>query len=1194
MTPTMKRKGILRNIPLICYMLSLILLLFSITWRSGRDEAGRVTERFEQRLAERMAILDQHILRVVETEEGEWPDMSNLPEDMVIYRYVNDSLQSWGHQFNIINDDISSKLVFHRMTNLRNSIISPLSQIREEMSYQNIGPKWYVTKAVKGNRNDRILAGIEIKNTLIEDIMRNENGVNPALDLPVSYSIMPLNYSGGSEISLYDVPLFKIIAETGYSSEFQSHSIFKWAALILSAFATILLLVTRRKFKVFFIVSASACVLMGLAYVWSQRLNESLNIFSPTLYADGQYMNSLGILILTNSFITMMVVSFYLMRNRFVALARSKKNCSRIVLSAYGIFLIASVIAIIIYTHSTLRSLILNSSVPLELYRYNISLGYASIIYLSYTGLLFCILLQLQSLIPVTWRLFRFRANLLTRTGIVCFAIICSMYFTVTSSTLGFRKEQDRTLVWSNRLAVDRNLAIEIQLRSTEEKIANDQLISALSMLDNTSGMLQNRIAEYYLNRMRQDNIISVAVIKEDDRNGIDYFNNVMRTGTPISEGSRFMFMTDGNGRSSYAGTFFFWNEEHGLVRMLLTIEPHSNREDRGYYSILGRFSKPGEINIPQYYSYAKYIDDRLVFYKGTYPYPTVSRHIDKAELEQHGTQSIRIKNHVHFMNLVSDNEMIVISRKQTNPMTFFTSFSYLAMLIAFALIGFTGKRKNKNVFKRNYYRTRINVILFTTSSLILLSMTIISIIFVYKRNDDNMRNMMSSKISTVQALTETRFRHAETWRDLTEQDIIAALENIAHTTKSDITLYNPDGKVFHSTTPEVFEKQILGSRVNEDAYQNIRYMNQRFFIHKEKLADYSYWMLYAPIFNEDREMLAIISTPYTGSSYNFRREAVTHAALIINLFLLLLIASLLYSTREVNQMFTPLIEMGQKMNRTDIHNLEYIIYKREDEISSLVDAYNRMVQDLSESTQKLAAAERDKAWSEMARQVAHEIKNPLTPIKLEIQRLIRLKQKGNPAWEERFDKVSDVVLEHIDILTDTANEFSTFAKLYSEEPVLMDLDKTLQEQLLIFDNKENIRITYIGMSDAFVMAPKPQLIRVFVNLITNAIQAVEIHQKEVAGHDGELPEGRIMICLRNSMKEGYYDIVVDDNGPGVKEENQSRLFTPNFTTKSGGTGLGLAICRNIITKCEGEIIYQKSFALGGASFMVTLPKHSV
>jgi nitrogen fixation/metabolism regulation signal transduction histidine kinase len=550
------------------------------------------------------------------------------------------------------------------------------------------------------------------------------------------------------------------------------------------------------------------------------------------------------------------------------------------------------------------------------------------------------------------------------------------------------------------------------------------------------------------------------------------------------------------------------------------------------------------------------------------------------------------MKDNVHFLNMVSENEVIVISRKQRSATAYFTSFSYLFLMIYAILFLFVRQENKKQIFKKNFFRKRINTILFTSSLLILASMAVISVLFVYKRNEANMYDLMSTKINTIQALMETRVRQASSWQDLLHPDIISSLENIGNTTKSDITLYTPEGKVFHSTNPEVFEKQILGSRINEDAYKNIRYMHQRFFIHREKITDYRYWMLYAPVFNDNRQMIGIISTPYTDRNYDFRREAFSHAALLINLFLLLLIASLLLSTRELNRIFSPLVEMGKKMDKTDIHNPEYIIYKREDEISTIVDAYNRMQEDLAASTKMLASAERDKAWSEMARQVAHEIKNPLTPIKLEIQRLIRLKQKGNPAWEEKFDKVADVVLEHIDILTDTANEFSTFAKLYSEEPVLINLDKILKEQLLIFDNKENVKISYIGLEDAYVMAPKPQLIRVFVNLITNAIQAVEIHQKELMENEGELISGKIFIGLRNSTKDGYYDIVFDDNGAGVKEENLDKLFTPNFTTKTGGTGLGLAISRNIITKCEGEISYRKSYALGGASFTVTLPKH--
>jgi len=452
------------------------------------------------------------------------------------------------------------------------------------------------------------------------------------------------------------------------------------------------------------------------------------------------------------------------------------------------------------------------------------------------------------------------------------------------------------------------------------------------------------------------------------------------------------------------------------------------------------------------------------------------------------------------------------------------------------------------------------------------------------------MRNLMSSRITTVQALIERQTRTSDHWQSLNTPEFSTLLENIGSTTKSDITMYTPGGSVFMSTTPEVFEQLVLGSRINHEAYFNIYDQHQRYFIHREKIVSFKYWAMYAPIFNDSGKIVAIIGVPYTDRNFNFEREAFFHAALIINLFILLLMASLLFSTREVNSLFSPLVEMGKKMNVADIHDLQTISYNREDEISSLVEAYNRMVRDLSESTRLLAQAERDKAWSQMARQVAHEIKNPLTPIKLQLQWIIRLKEKNNPAWEEKFNEVSKVILEHIDILTDTANEFSTFAKLYSEEPVLMDLDLVLKDQLKIFDNRDDVRFSYIGMEKAYVKAPKPQLIRVFVNLLTNAVQAVEMQHKD----DGGATEGRIRIFLRNSTRDGYYDIVVDDNGPGVKEENLDRLFTPNFTTKSSGTGLGLAICRNIVEKCEGEIRYQKSYSLGGASFIVTLPAHKV
>ena len=1177
-----------KRLPFTALILALILFVLSLANNNAVSNTDKVAVETASRIEKRLTALEGHIQTALDTDRKELILPEGMPEDMVIYRYINDSLQSWSNQFSIINDNISSLLVFQRLTDRRSQIVSPLTDVTDEISYLNLGPKWYLVKSVSGAGGQKVIAGLEIKNTLIDDARRNENGVNPHLKLPGKYSVLPLTHSGGSAVEIDGKPLFKILYDSSQATPFFDNSMLRWVAVILFAFAIVMFLAGHRTLKVFAAATIILTLLFLMSYVWGIQMNGSVELFSPIIYADGPVLFSLGSLLLINTYITMMVTCLFLIRNRITAMARSSRIHYRRNLLIFGVCVIILSILTISYTQLTLKSLLLNSNISIELYRWNTNILYTVIVYMSYTGLLFCILLLLQCLRPVVKEFIGYRYDMLSTRTLILFAVICSAYFTIISSQLGFRKETDRVTVWANRLSVDRDLSLEIQLRSVEESIAYDQLISALSYLESTEGMIQNRISEYYLHRARQSYNLQVRIVRDNDIAGLSYFNSLLRTGTPIAYGSRFIFLTDSNGRNSYAGLFRFYTPDKGVSRIILSIESNSNREDRGYESILGRFSKPGDINIPSYYSYAKYKDSRLMSYKGNFPYPTHYDHNEKGYLTDRNREVARSQGFVHFMNLVNEDEFIIISRPQRGGLVYFISFSYLCLALSGILSIFASSRNKKKVFKSNYFRKRINTILLISSILILISMTAISILFVYKRNEENMHNLMTSRITTIQAFVERQARTAKSWQDLNTPEFTAQLENIGNTTKSDITIYTPGGKVFKSTTPEVFERMIMGSRLDEEAYRNIRDLHQRFFIHRETVTDYSYWALYAPVFNDNGQMIAIISVPYTDRDFDFRREAFFHGALIFNIFLLLLIGSLLFSTREVSALFSPLIEMGKKMNAADINNLQYIIYKREDEISSLVDAYNRMVKDLSESTVKLAQAERDNAWSQMARQVAHEIKNPLTPIKLQIQRLIRLKEKNNPAWEERFDEVSAVVLEHIDILTETANEFSTFAKLYSEDPVLIDLDKTLKDQLLIFDNRENIRIEYIGLEEAFVMAPKPQLIRVFVNLITNAIQAVEIQQKEGSVQT----EGRVFIGLRNSTREGYYDITFEDNGPGVSEENLGKLFTPNFTTKSSGTGLGLAICRNIIQKCEGEIRYQRSFALGGAAFIVTIPKH--
>ena len=280
--------------------------------------------------------------------------------------------------------------------------------------------------------------------------------------------------------------------------------------------------------------------------------------------------------------------------------------------------------------------------------------------------------------------------------------------------------------------------------------------------------------------------------------------------------------------------------------------------------------------------------------------------------------------------------------------------------------------------------------------------------------------------------------------------------------------------------------------------------------------------------------------------------------------------------------MFEPIKQMRRKMTVTDVDHLEPLEYNQDDEITPLVQAYNRMVMDLRESSSRLAQAERDKAWTDMARRVAHDLKNPLTPIKLQLQMLMRMKASGNPLWEDRFDEVAQTVLYHVDLLADSADQFSTFAKMYDQKPERLDLDALVKQEVDLFDSRDDITLDYFGLPESWVLAPRPQLTRVVVNLITNAIQAVD-----------ELPAGekRLVVSLRNAVEDGFYDIVVEDNGPGVSEDNQQRIFTPDFTTKTSGSGLGLAICKRIVDHCGGTISCTRSFALGGACFTVKYPK---
>ena len=1151
---------------------ALALLAASLLTNQSNPDAASTARDLARRVEKRLAALDRYAAEALESDD-DWLRLQDLPEDMVVYRYREDTLQSWAHQFPLRNDDIRSRTLIQRLGDGRSNAASPLSTLSSALTYVNFGPKWYLARSIK--EDDRtVIVGLEIVNELRS---RPFNGTNPRLKLSDRYTVQPLTGSIGVPVTVSGTPLFKIAAET--VSEPERHNVFLfWLSILLFLGGTLLLLAIRPTAPVALGAALLQAALITGVYLYGRHLGQASQLFSPLLYADGTFFYSLGAVVLVNLLITALVVDVYMIR--WTLLRRFKAWNSK-VLEGGVIGVTVLVIAVIcLYIHFTFRSIVFNSGIGLELYKVNLIDGYTAVVYLSFLILSLTIPLLVQLLSPPVRHLTGFRYDMFSRTGRLLFAIVAGVYFTAVSSLLGFQKEQNRVEVWANRLAMDRDISLEIQLRGAEGAIASDQVIGPLALLENSYEMIRGRIMNTYLTRLSQDYDISVMIPTPSAETDL-LLNERIRSGVRLADNSHFFYSTGPNGRARYSGLFTYFTPEYGASTILVLVESKSNREDRGYLSLLG-LTEPGRVVVPSHYSYARYVGDHIVLYKGDFAYPTIASDRLRGMVDEHPTGHFIAEGYMHFVQPVSEDEIVVISREATEALSYIVEavlFGIVAYLLL-TLLGFRMRRRSTG--ERHYYRTRINVVLYLSLIVTLVAMAAFSVYFVYRRNNADLQNIMTSRITTLQSMLEGDLRGASGVDDLRSQAARTVVEMAGNDLKCDITLFTSDGRMLLSTTPEIYDRLVTGSRIPEDAYYSIVLEHRRYSILLERLGNRRYYALYAPVLNADGEMIAIVSSPYTEQSYDFENEALVHIVSIITIFLLLLMIARVVSVEVIARMFRPLSEMGRKMKVSDVDHLEYIIYDQEDELTSLVRSYNLMVHDLSDSTRQLAQAERDKAWSEMARQVAHEIKNPLTPIKLQLQMLIWMKQSGRPGWEEKFEEVSATVLEHIDILADTANEFLTFARLYAEDPVLIDLDALIREEVSMFCARDDISFTYYGLTGAEVSGPKPQLTRVLTNLITNAVQALEGRE-----------DGKVVVSLRNSSKDGFYDIVVEDNGPGVKDEYRSKLFTPDFTTKSHGTGLGLAICRNILDRCGGEITYSKSFTLGGACFTVRYPKLS-
>jgi len=388
--------------------------------------------------------------------------------------------------------------------------------------------------------------------------------------------------------------------------------------------------------------------------------------------------------------------------------------------------------------------------------------------------------------------------------------------------------------------------------------------------------------------------------------------------------------------------------------------------------------------------------------------------------------------------------------------------------------------------------------------------------------------------------------------------------------------VYDNRGVLVGSSQPLIFSKSLTSKRIAP-----IPYFTQNANINQyEHIGKLDYLTGYTDFFNGDYLQIGYIAVPQFFSQDEIQNEIESFLAVIIHIYLTIIVLAILLSLFIGRQLSAPLIMLENKLKEMRLgRRNEKIEYNPNDEIGQLVIQYNRTIDELEQSAKLLAKSERESAWKSMARQVAHEINNPLTPMKLSIQQLQRTKKMNDGQFDDYFAKSTVMLIEQIDNLSRIAGTFSDFARMPEANFEHVDIAARLYSVVQLFvNNYDQIQIDYRGSEkEVYVYADPEQLVQVFNNLLKNAIQAIPGKRM-----------GKILVNLQQNATQVIVDIT--DNGMGIVDEAHDKLFAPNFTTKTTGMGLGLAISKNIIELSGGTITFSTRLNKG-TTFTVTLPK---
>jgi len=784
---------------------------------------------------------------------------------------------------------------------------------------------------------------------------------------------------------------------------------------------------------------------------------------------------------------------------------------------------------------------------------------------------------------------------------VFCFLVSVFLHQFIT------QKEQEFRRLFAYKMLYERDLEAEMKLLDLEQELEEKEVFESC-FYDPENYAAQELVEvlkyDYLLGLMAE---FDVDVYTFDgvsalwDANYKDDYNRfytmfVESSGDNLSK--KFLKINEGQTFSGYIAAHIIGEFDRADFRAVFIVLKQKFRgTNRVYTSFSG--SKIGALGQNPYdYVYAIYSNNRLMRVSPEFPFERYNNQFRPGQREKF----LPIDNHDFYMFNPEKGKLIVVAiekRSWNSKLTVFSALLLFMVISWFLLIVLRWLIRMLSLnFKqwiwvwKGVYPRKFRLILPTINAMLLQSKirtalfleliisfvvgTVLVVNFISSNYRNAQQRLVLEKVKSISGeLEKSGFLDLRNITGPRKEFLI----NLSESYQVDINLFGIDGSLIASSNLPLQHSQLLNDLMHPMAFKKLVIDKQFSYYQQEQLLDLAYRSYYQSVFNSRQELAGFIHLPYFARQRETQRETASLLIDILNVFVLFFVVTGLLSVFLSKIITRPLAIIGNHLRKLKFDGAnEEIAWHSHDELGQLVQTYNRVVAELEKSVAKLAETEREGAWREMAKQVAHEIKNPLTPMRLGVQHLQRSVQHSDPETQAKITKTTQLLIGQIDMMTKMAEEFSSFAKMPQAHPEQLLMHELLAEVALLFDRSFDLKVE-LDIREGLalkVFADKDQLKRVFVNLIKNAHQAKKENEQAI-------------VRIKLYAEEQYVMVEVEDNGIGIGFELKDKIFSPNFSTKTSGMGLGLAISKKIIELAGGSIWF-KSVVDKGTTFFIKLP----